>query len=68
MLPFWRLEFEVTHRFLENLCTLEITPWSKVLLEKLIVPHLVKKFSAYYGAVVDSRQGVLLQLGGWGSG
>lgn len=29
-----------------NLCTL--TPWGKVFLEKLIVPHLIKKFLTFY--------------------
>jgi hypothetical protein len=27
----------------------ELTPWSRVLLEKLIVTHVVEKFSALYG-------------------
>jgi hypothetical protein len=26
-----------------------LTPWSRVLLEKLIVPQPEKKFSAFYG-------------------
>jgi hypothetical protein len=26
-----------------------LAPWSRVLLEKLTVPQLVKKFPAYYG-------------------
>ena len=26
-----------------------LTPWSRVLLEKLTAPHLVKKFPAFYG-------------------
>jgi hypothetical protein len=26
-----------------------LTPWSRILLQKLIVPHLVKKFPAFYG-------------------
>jgi hypothetical protein len=29
-----------------------LTPWSRVLLENLIVVHLVKKFSAFYGTRV----------------
>jgi hypothetical protein len=29
--------------------TNEATPWSKVLLEKLVIPQLVKKFAAFYG-------------------
>jgi len=28
---------------------LQLTPWSRVVLEKLIVTHIVKKFSAFYG-------------------
>jgi hypothetical protein len=27
----------------------ELSPWRRVLLEKLIVPQLVKKFTAFYG-------------------
>jgi len=27
----------------------ELTPWSRVLLEKLIFIHLVKKFPPFYG-------------------
>jgi hypothetical protein len=27
----------------------KLTPWSRVLLEKLIVNQLVKNFSAFYG-------------------
>ena len=29
--------------------TFLLTPWSRVLLKKLTVPHLVKKFHAFYG-------------------
>jgi hypothetical protein len=28
---------------------MEVTPWSTVLLEKLIVAQLIKKFPAFYG-------------------
>jgi len=31
------------------LLTYSLTPWSRVLLEKLTVFQLVKKFSAFYG-------------------
>jgi hypothetical protein len=27
----------------------ELTPWSKVLLDKLIFTKLIKKFSSFYG-------------------
>jgi hypothetical protein len=28
--------------------TKKLTPWSRVLLEKLMVPQLVRKFPAFY--------------------
>ena len=34
---------------LNHLLTCSLTPWSRVLLEKLIFSQLVKKFSAFYG-------------------
>ena len=33
----------------KSLLTYLLTPWSKVLLKKLIDSHLGKKFSAFYG-------------------
>ena len=30
---------------------INVTTYSLVLLEKLIVPHLVKKFTAFYGTL-----------------
>jgi hypothetical protein len=36
-----------SHRF--NICPVYLTLWNRVLLEKLIVAQLVKKFPAVYG-------------------
>ena len=41
-LPWWWIP-----RYVHILYTL--TPWSRVLLEKVTIPQLVKKFSAFYG-------------------
>jgi hypothetical protein len=42
----------ITHPFSElsaNNAKNQLTPWSKVLFEKLTVTQLVKKFPAFYG-------------------
>jgi hypothetical protein len=33
-----------------TLSNVQLTPWGRVLLEKLIVTQLVKKFPAFYGS------------------
>jgi len=51
----WRLFNQTFERSMKVQCALQVflpttlTPWSTVLLEKLTVPHLVKKFAAFYG-------------------
>jgi len=35
--------------FVRNLTKKQLTPWSIALLQKVIVPNLVKKFPAFYG-------------------
>ena len=41
--------FTLTDNLLTHLLTYLLTPWSRVLLEKLIGFQLVKKFPAFYG-------------------
>jgi hypothetical protein len=48
LLPLQTGSFEQTTTFLYTYFHY-ITPWSRVLLEKLIGPQLVKKFPAFYG-------------------
>jgi len=41
--------FRKYEKFESNLLTYLLTPWSRVLLEKLTGLQLVKKFPAFYG-------------------
>ena len=42
--------FEPSHIFVVyNKCLIVLTPWNRVLPEKLTVPQLLKKFPAFYG-------------------
>jgi hypothetical protein len=47
------VNFEISYYNYLNYCGIKytylLTPWSRVLLEKLIGLHLVKKFPAFYG-------------------
>ena len=39
----------INQRLIADTCTYLLTPWSRVLLEKLASLQLVKKFPAFYG-------------------